>query len=80
MNKRGLPEMTPELKQSAKDLIAAFTAFAKCNGIAHLSIETISTTEMTIYGKHLYDSEGNDAGFWIAQLRGDDINVRFVEN
>lgn len=80
MNKRGLPEMTPELKQSAKDLMAAFTAFAERNGIAHLSLETINGTEITIYGKHLYDSEGNDAGFWVAQFHGDDINVRFVEN
>ena len=80
MNKKGLPEMTPEFKQSAKDLIAAFTAFAERNGIAHLSIENFSTTEMTIFGKHLYDSEGNDAGFWVAKLCGDDINVRFLEN
>jgi hypothetical protein len=80
MNKKGLPEMTPQFKQSAKDLMAAFTAFAECNGIAHLAIDISSATEMTIYGKHLYDSEGNDAGFWIAQLRGDDIDVRFLEN
>jgi hypothetical protein len=79
MDKRGLPEMTPEFKQSAKDLMAAFTAFAERNGIAHLAIDIFSTTEMSIYGKHLYDSEGSEAGFWIAQLRGDDINVRFLD-
>lgn len=79
MDKRGLPEMTPEFKQSAKDLMATFTAFAERNGITHLAIDIFSTTEMSIYGKHLYDSEGNEAGFWIAQLRGDDINVRFLD-
>jgi hypothetical protein len=79
MDKRGLPEMTPEFKQSAKDLMATVTAFAERNGIAHLAIDIFSTTEMSIYGKHLYDSEGNEAGFWIAQLRGDDINVRFLD-
>lgn len=80
MDKRGLPEMTPEFKQSAKDLMAAFTAFAERNSIAHLSIENFSTTEMTIFGKHLYDSEGNDAGFWIAKLREGDIDIRFLED
>ena len=79
MDKRGLPEMTPEFKQSAKDLMAAFTAFAERNGIEHLAVDIFSTTEMSIYGKHLYDSEGIEAGFWIAQLRGDDINVRFLD-
>lgn len=80
MDKRGLPEMTPELKQSARDLIAAFIAFAERNGIAHLDIDIARIAEMTIYGKHLYDSDGNDAGFWISQFHGDDIDVRFLEN
>ena len=80
MDKKGLPEMTPEFKQSAKDLIAAFIAFTERNGIAHLDIDIARIAEMTIYGKHLYDSDGNDAGFWIAQFHGDDIDVRFLEN
>ena len=80
MNKKGLPEMTPQFKQSAKDLMAAFTAFAKCNGIKHLTIDVFNTTEMSIYGKHLYDSDGNDVGFWLAQLHGDDIDIGFLEN
>lgn len=80
MDKKGLPEMTPEFKQSAKDLMAAVTAFANHNGIEHLAVDIFSTTEMSIYGKHLYDSEGNDAGFWVAQFRENDINVRFLEH
>lgn len=73
LNEHGLPEMTPELIQEAKDVIARVRAFGVNLGISHLnvSVTTWNKSDLTLFGKSEHDEKGHDIGFWSFDIYSD---------
>lgn len=81
LNEHGLPELTPELIQESRDVIAIAKAFGEKIGVKHLDISVMSVySKMCIFGSCDQRDDGTDKGFWSLDIYSDgDTREKYLE-
>lgn len=80
LNEKGLPDLTPELIQEARDVVAVVTAFYKKTGVKHIIVEAFEGFEptLTLFGPDIFDRE-KGRGIYYVDMESDEPKEHFIK-